>query len=47
MTLLPFPEIHIGGLVMIYAVLAILAIMGTAETKHANLEEGSATVRAA
>src|SRR5665213_1873060 len=38
---------YIGGLVMIYAVLAILAIIATPETKHVNLEEDSATARAA
>jgi len=30
--------IYIGGMVMIYAVLAILAILATPETKHADLE---------
>jgi MFS family permease len=32
------PYLYIGGLVMIYAVAAIYAILATPETKHANLE---------
>ncbi len=31
--------VYIGGLVMIYAVLAIIAILRTPETKHADLEQ--------
>jgi fucose permease len=30
--------IYIGGLVMLYAVLAIFAILATPETKHVNIE---------
>jgi MFS family permease len=33
------PYLYIGGLVMIYAVAAILAILATPETKNTNLEE--------
>jgi sugar phosphate permease len=35
--------LYIGALVMIYAVLAIIAILTTPETKGANLEDGTST----